>query len=222
MTSRATQEYFSFTVKRAVHYFFSKISSLTLVLSIRTVLDSFYLFIFCSFAVNLTLKMSFYSKSVICSEHTFDWSLKLLERVGAGRDGEVRPVSIVFNTLVWYTARLVKFDSLRQHLRKSFFLWLHGQTSHKHGKRLKTLLHRTFWHFWKSAGSGRTEVSLKRCHISSLFFFSRRLSLALFSLLFCLFWLVCTDRPYTLYIQSYQTYCWWLNSELIKLDYLSV
>ena len=66
--------YFSFTV----HYFFSKISSLTLVLAIRTVLDSLYLFIFCfekfstTFAVNLTLNMSFYSKSVICSEHTFD------------------------------------------------------------------------------------------------------------------------------------------------------
>ena len=89
--------YFSFTV----HYFFSKISSFTLVLSIRTVLDSFV----CSFsvlrnsqlrlpfAVNLTL--SFYSKSVICSEHTFDSSLKLLERVGAGerRGSEARRLS---------------------------------------------------------------------------------------------------------------------------------
>ena len=79
--------YFSFTV----HHFFSKISSFTLILSRRTVLDSFYLFIFCfekfstTLAVNLTLNMSSdYSQSVIYSAHTFDSSLKPFERVGAG------------------------------------------------------------------------------------------------------------------------------------------
>ena len=77
--------YFSFTV----HYFFSKISSFTLILSRRTVLDSFCLFIFCfekfstTFAVNLTLNV-FRLQPISHTAHTFDSSLKPLERVGAG------------------------------------------------------------------------------------------------------------------------------------------
>ena len=168
--------YFSFTV----HYFFSKISSFTLILSRRTDLDSFYLLIFCfekfstTLAVNLTLNLSSdYSQSVIYSAHTFDSSLKPLERVGAGerRASKARKLCFQYFILIYSTIG---------------YIWLFTSTLAKHGKRLKTLLHRTFWHFWKSAGSGRTEV-FKNMPTSSLFLLSRRLSLALFSLLFCLF-----------------------------------
>ena len=106
------------------------------------------------YARSLALKGGHVGK---CSEFNVGMSIKIYQGVACSRlkdcrkngsrevarglgDGEVGPVSIVFNTSFrytsfWYTPWLINFDSLSKHLRQS--LGFARAESNKHGERTK-------------------------------------------------------------------------------------